>query len=241
MDVTLWNVETGERVERLKCNTYVFEVDFSPDGQKLIAARVNIVDPTTMTSTPGAVHLWDISTGELLWENETEAPRTFLSVSYHPSGEVIAFGKEHGGAGIMDVNSGEVLSYHNTEGYPNIGDLTFSPSGRLLAVGKDDFNIYVYEIADNFTLKLISTLEGHESYVNGVVFNADETLLISGSGEHDRTVGIWAVNEDFRLLNRLSGHTDSILRIDINPAGTLIASVSWDGSVNLWGIPVGSP
>lgn len=235
-EVTLWSVETGEQIERFPCNSTVFEVDFSPDGHRLVAASAFSISMDTGKEVAGAVHLWDLSTGELLWENETMTPRSFLTVSYHPSGETVAFGKERGGAGIMNALTGELLLYFDTDGRANIGDLTYSPSGQLLALGKDDYNVYVYETTD---YHLMATLE-HQHYVNGVVFSADETLLISGSGENDRALRIWAI-DNFRLLNQLSGHTDSILRIDINSAGTLIASISWDGTVRLWGIPVGSP
>lgn len=234
-DVTLWDVESGERIERFRCDSNVFDVDFSPDGQRLAAVSVFSLSMNTGEERNGAIHLWDITTGELLWENETITPRSFISVSYHPNGEVIAYGKERGGAGIVDAETGEVLLHFDTDGNYNIGDLTYSPSGNLLAVGKDDYLIYIWDTTD---YSLITTLDEHQNYVNGVVFSDDETLLVSGSGELDRTLGIWAV-EDFQLLTQLEGHQDSILRIDINPAGTLIASVSWDGTVKLWGIPGG--
>lgn len=237
-DVTLWSIETGERIVRFRCKSQVFDVDFSPDGKRLVAASVFSLSYDTGEEIvrPGAIHLWDLSSGELLWENETDPSRSFIAVSYHPNGKMVAFGKELGGGGIMDAYTGELLMYFDTDVRTNIGDLTYSPSGKLLAVGKDDYNAYVYETTD---YHLLATLE-HQHYVNGVVFSPDEKLLITGSGENDRILRIWAV-EDFRLLNQLGGHKDSILRVDINSTATMIASISWDGTVRLWGIPAGSP
>jgi len=232
-DVTVWNVESGERLHRFRVNSNAFDVDFSPDGTRLVAASVFSINMNTGEERSGAIHMWNLSTGELLWENETDTPRSFISVSFHPNGETIAWGKERGGAGIMDAETGEVLLHFDKEGNTNIGDLTYSPSGRLLAIARDDYKIYIWDTSD---YHLLATLDGHQHYVNGVVFNTDETLLISGAGENDRTLGIWAV-EDFQLLTQLSRHTDSVLRVDINTAGTLIASISWDGTVRIWGIP----
>jgi WD40 repeat protein len=115
----------------------------------------------------------------------------------------------------------------------NIGDITFSPSGDWIVAGCDDHKIYVWDASD---YQLVDTLVGHQSYVNGVDFNTDETLLVSGSGQHDKTIGLWSF-QDGRLLKQLEGHEDSILRVDMNPDDTLIASISWDGTVRLWGIP----
>ena len=69
--------------------------------------------------------------------------------------------------------------------------------------------------------------------MNGVAFNPDETLLVSGS--HDKTVGIWNLSNQ-KLVTQLKGHEQEILRLAFNPDGTLIASISWDGTVRLWGI-----
>ena len=70
--------------------------------------------------------------------------------------------------------------------------------------------------------------------MNGVAFNPEEALLVSGS--HDKTVGIWNLAER-KLVNQLKGHESEVLRVAFSPDGTLIASISWDGAVRLWGIP----
>jgi len=48
-------------------------------------------------------------------------------------------------------------------------------------------------------------------------------------------VGIWDV-QNGQWLKFLEGHQDAVLRVAINPEGTLIASISWDGTVRLWGV-----
>jgi len=37
-------------------------------------------------------------------------------------------------------------------------------------------------------------------------------------------------------LIMLEGHEAEVLRVAVNPSGMLIASVSWDGTVRLWGV-----
>ncbi len=55
------------------------------------------------------------------------------------------------------------------------------------------------------------------------------------TGSHDKTVGIWDVAGQKQLVS-LPGHTEAVLRVAFSPDGTLIASISWDGTVKIWGI-----
>jgi WD40 repeat protein len=55
------------------------------------------------------------------------------------------------------------------------------------------------------------------------------------SGSHDKHVGIWNIAGQ-KLIKMLDGHQDTVLRVTFSPEGKLIASISWDGTVRLWGI-----
>jgi formylglycine-generating enzyme required for sulfatase activity len=222
--IGIWNPEDGEKIKDLGSHPgRVWEVDFSPSGQLLVSCA----DSALQVS--GDVRLWRIDPRERLWIHK--APYNgFLSVSFHPSGESVAYSSIFGPVRVLDVGTGEPV-VELLETMRHIGDLTYSPAGDLLAAGCDDHRIFIWDTVD---YELLATLVGHQSYVNGVVFSADETWLVSGSD--DKTVAIWAM-EEFRLLKQLEGHEDTVLRVDLNPDNTLIASISWDGTVRLWGIP----
>jgi len=174
------------------------------------------------------MHLWDGAKGEPLWNYGEKDGLRVLSVSYHPSGETIAYGTLSNGVMIMNAQTGQPIKTLPIAA--PVGDVAFSPNGQWLAGGSDDNKMRLWRTAD---YELVKTFEGHAHYVNGIAFSPDGRLLISGS--HDKTVSVWDVQSGQRARS-LDGHEGVVLRVAVNSGGTLIASVSWDGTVRLWGI-----
>jgi WD40 repeat protein len=83
-------------------------------------------------------------------------------------------------------------------------------------------------------VKLLRTLEGHESFVYSLAFDpAGGTLASLSSGG---PVKLWEVTSG-RLLRSLGRHTNrcyGISSVVFNPAGRTLASESGDGTVKLW-------
>ncbi len=69
--------------------------------------------------------------------------------------------------------------------------------------------------------------------VTAVVFNADGTRLVTGSNENSNNIKVWNAST-LALVDTLSGHTNNITSLDINPAGTLLASASTDDTIKIW-------
>ena len=128
-------------------------------------------------------------------------------------------------------------------------DTVLSPDGGLLASGSTDQKIYLWEIYDvSYLLRetgdingiterqvfgsLMTILEGHTGWVNGVAFSPDGKYLVSGSG--DTTIIIWSLEGD--PLATLTGHTAGVNDVAVSPDGKLIASASDDKTVKLWSL-----
>lgn len=74
--------------------------------------------------------------------------------------------------------------------------------------------------------------EGHTDAVYSVAIHPTAPELIA-TGSGDDTAAIW--NRDSKqLLFRLAGHTDSVVSVAFNVAGTMLASAAMDGFVKLW-------
>ena len=110
----------------------------------------------------------------------------------------------------------------------------YSPDGSLIAASADDRLVYLW---DAKTGERISTFWGSGGPVNGVTFNSAGTL-IAGFG-NGRLVLVWELNEPSKA-KRIFEHDGYALRGAFSPDDRLLASISRDGTVNLYGIPVSS-
>src|SRR5205814_1516856 len=83
----------------------------------------------------------------------------------------------------------------------------------------------------------LTTLTGHNNFVNRLVFSNDGRLLASGG--YDSSVKIWDVASG-RELHTLLGHTGSISALSFSPDGQFVFSGSDYGSVRLWNTQTGA-
>ena len=157
-----------------------------------------------------------------------------MSIAFDPSGKVIAFGGLTGRVGLIDAADGSSLGTLIELGKP-VGDVTFNHEGNQLVVGCDDDLAYLWKINEldaPIDYEMVSRLREHTGYVNGVVFSPDDSLLVTSS--HDGNSWIWNLTNQLPS-QKLTGQANALLRGTFNPQGTLIATVSWDGTVNLYG------
>jgi len=79
--------------------------------------------------------------------------------------------------------------------------------------------------------RLIRTLIGHTSNVRAIAITANDTQIISASG--DNTVKIWDL-ETGQELYTLRGHTKPIKSVAVSPDSTQVISASADQTLRVW-------
>lgn len=188
-------------------------IDFSPDGQLMVAANDAIPE----------AKVWRLD-GTLV-ATLSGHQKGITGIRFSPNGQQIATASWDGTVKLWTVD-GRLI--HTFQGQTDLYDVVFSPDGKLLAAASEDRTVKLWSVDG----KLIHTFTGHESKVYAVAFSPDGQRLASGS--RDRTIKIWKL--DGTLLATLKAHNNAVSSLAFSPDGQRLASGSWDNSVILWNL-----
>ncbi len=132
--LSLWNVETGQEMRRLKSRGEVICLNFSPDGETVAAGN-----------WAGEVQLWKVATGERL------APLTghtaeIWSLAFSPDGKMLATASSDQTVRLWNVTTGKEESKFIGHG-SEVKAVAFAPDGQTLATGGKDDMVMLWSTA----------------------------------------------------------------------------------------------
>jgi len=162
----------------------------------------------------------------------TEAFGMILSVTFNPSGKLLAAGTTDGEIRLWQTTDGTPLL--TCQGHTDwVWSVVFSPDGTILASGSQDKTIRLWDVSTGQCLKI---LQEHSSWIRSVAFSPDGTILASGS--EDQTIRLWDVSTG-QCLKILQEHSSFVRSVAFSPDGTILASGSEDKTVRLWDVSTG--
>ena len=213
--VSLWDVATGEPLQKIFQGGYVFltHLSFSPDGQ------------TLAVSSSLKTRVYDVATGRLRYIIKHSYSYS-RGVPFSPDGRIFmaSLGILRGMA-VWDISTG-TLRYTLEE---RIGSFAFSPPDGLTLAGSDGKIVRLWNAA---TGRLRNTLEGHADGVESVSFSGDGQTLAVSSG---RAVHLWDVaTGTLRNTLEVEGGVDSV---SLSPDSKTLVTASDDRgekTVRLW-------
>ncbi|CDK29550.1 unnamed protein product [Kuraishia capsulata CBS 1993] len=228
--VGFWDAETGTRIR--KCLGHEGVVNDVSVGLSKDDVNVEAVS----AGDDGVVYLWDSRYKRPVSSFRTEFP--LLATATSKDGyRVFASGIDPT-IYCIDIRSTEKPLWTCESHQDTVTSLVLSPDEELLFSRSDDSKVrsyvskefvpettprprpYVYDGApagtDNIPIRLTMSKNGK--------------LLASGGG--DKTVTVWNF-ETRRMLAKLTGHTGTVVDVDIHPQLPLIASSSTDGTIIL--------
>jgi WD40 repeat protein/tRNA A-37 threonylcarbamoyl transferase component Bud32 len=171
--VYLWEVDAGRKRKLAGHNAAVFDVAFSPDGQRLASA-----------SRDGTVKVWDVYEGSELLTCQGHT-HTVMAVTFSADGARLASASFDWTAKLWDASTGRLLQTMTGHTQP-VRDVAINPDGTRLATASNDRTIKLWDLASG---RELLTLAGHTGWVRSVTFDPTGHFLVSASD--DATVRVW--------------------------------------------------
>jgi WD40 repeat protein len=212
--VTLWNIETGERIATIgKEYDAVLATDISPDQ-----TRVALGGPDRL------VKIYSTKSGEL--EHKIKKHTDWVTaLAFSPNGEMLASADRNGGLTVWDADNGQEL--FTTAGHKGaVTALSWRTDSKLIASSSEDGTVKTWETAEG---KQARTWNAHSGGALCVTYSRDGKLLSCG---RDGTVNTWNAEGAKQKSFEFSG--EMALRCAWTDNDSRVVASDFAGNVALW-------
>jgi WD40 repeat protein len=213
-ELLLWQLETGMLLDRLPLIAPAAELEFSPDGTRLLAAGVD-----------GRARILELRSGEQV--RELRGPDTPLNdASFSADGSLIATASEDGTAQIWNAETGDPVRQlrGHTDGVLSVA---FSPDGTRVVTSSRDGDARTWDAVTGQPLRL---LRGHFGWVSEASFSPDGRWVVTAG---PASTGLWDADSG-RLVFLIRGYSGLVTGAVFDPTGQRILTSSDDDRIRLY-------
>ncbi len=239
-ELTIWNLQSQEKICTLSHSNMGTHCVFSPDGKKVLCGyRGADQSPSEQGST---LVLWDIQKRRIIQEwnahakvqvtvadNKKALENDVLCCDFSPDGKKIITGGGDFRIQVWDIsrqNPEAELTGHRSM----VNSCSYSPDGKYILSGSDDKTLILWNSQDGSKEKVYL---GHSDAVSSSCFSSDGKQIVSGSD--DNLVILWET-QSARILKKFSGHLAGVKACTFVDQNRVIVSASADTKIKLWDV-----
>jgi WD40 repeat protein/transcriptional regulator with XRE-family HTH domain len=207
-----WTLQLNEEERR------TWSVALSGNGARLAAS-----------SSGGLTRVWDLPSGEKLWEHRTHDGRV-RSMAFDDGGSRLLTGGGEGVARLWRLPGGErVAEFAHTGSW--VRAVALDSAGSRVALGCGPGDIYVHALADDHDAV---ELHGHTGRVLMLGFTADPDLLVSAAA--DGSIRWWSLTGQKQLAEIRTGPSLQTAACDAGSGTVLAASAGGTMAIRFPGV-----
>ena len=218
----IWDSDNGELLSTIRIYSPYADVEFSPDGKKLVS---------TDYYNDKAATIWDVETGKLLLKLNGHK-HGIASMNFSHDGSKIVTASYDSTAIIWNFESGEkILELRGHTSYVYTAE--FSPDDKTVLTTSLDKTAKIWNAISG---KIRADLTAHTGIMSSGHFSPDGSRIATSN--EDGTANIWDA-VDGKLLHNLRGHTNLVRPVGFSPSGEKLITISWDKTVKIWDVASG--
>jgi len=231
--ITVWNSLSGTATKEIMAGADLKDIGFSPDDRTLFSVG----------EYGHGIRTWDIAGGSPIWTSSSKEDGTDCSFSacYSKDGTRMAVALCDLDLVVVDSSTGRIRTRMNgkiagsrirngVEAY----EISFTPNGEQVLTPYRESEIGVWDVA---TGNLEASMGEHHDTVTSVVVHP------SGNGFFsvglDELIIHWQTAEN-APMQKIAGGSNGLLSFAFSSSGDVLASLSGDGTINVWGLKNGT-
>ncbi len=228
LQIEIWDMESGKKIQEIFPEGQVSSLDFSPDNELLLVSTADKKD--TIWDKGNFLSIWNFRQNlqiQMLEVHTNSVNKGFFS----PDGRTIYSASEDKKLLSIDSKTGQMLRQIQTD-LP-VKDCVYSASGKILYSISVEAVIQAWNDEAN---RPFFSLPSHHGLIEKISMSRDGNFL--GTVYEDGSLGIWSAQEKqelFNLVVRDAKAMDGLVSVDKNR----ILSIFSDRSIRIWDLTSG--